>query len=587
MGQVESGEIDNGSKSVTLEAEDPRRRVGQLVNLLVRVFDTSMADGEEEGPALKRLRKELLKSLEEFLEEATSFPLEIRPFELLWHGWSVYENRAPEGLPNTLHRGGLKQLDFSPGITDPELSQFFDLIRDKRSQEKEAEDLVTLLQDGDFPHVKSVVNDDFLETHPLPIPESLDDFRRLYPREVTPAARQSKNLREYYTDSESDFLEPFPEGYESTPNRFRNLNQLHRTTPQEIEAVDSEIRHESAAAFDRHGVENLIEVLLGEKSKKEFEKIVRFVLGILDDSLKSGDYKGAREVLKKLYLSFHVSSLNGWQKKRIKKGIIDAGNESRIGSIAERMKNQEGLDLQDLARYVSLLQRNAVPHLCRLLGELKGSKRRRIICDALADIGKNSIGVFGAFLDDDRWFVVRNIVYVLGRIEKPECLPYLEKALDHPDPRVRREAVQAISTAANVEAAIMHLTRKLNDMDGKIRGIAALRLAKIGGEEALRSLLDLVLSKAFQKREIQEIKLFLQALGILGSDGAVPALLRILLKKSFFGKVKTDEIRRGAADALGVIGTDEAIIALKKAGTIGDELAREASSAVLRRVGER
>jgi HEAT repeat protein len=587
MGQVESDEIDNGSKSVTLEAEDPRRRVGQLVNLLVRVFDTSMADGEEEGPALKRLRKELLKSLEEFLEEATSFPLEIRPFELLWHGWSVYENRAPEGLPNTLHRGGLKQLDFSPGITDPELSQFFDLIRDTRSQEKEAEDLVTLLQDGDFPHVKSVVNDDFLETHPLPIPESLDDFRRLYPREVTPVARQSKNLREYYTDSESDFLEPFPEGYESTPNRFRNLNQLHRTTPQEIEAVDSEIRHESAAAFDRHGVENLIEVLLGEKSKKEFEKIVRFVLGILDDSLKSGDYKGAREVLKKLYLSFHVSSLNGWQKKRIKKGIIDAGNESRIGSIAERMKNQEGLDLQDLARYVSLLQRNAVPHLCRLLGELKGSKRRRIICDALADIGKNSIGVFGAFLDDDRWFVVRNIVYVLGRIEKPECLPYLEKALDHPDPRVRREAVQATSTAASVEAAIMHLTRKLNDMDGKIRGIAALRLAKIGGEEALRSLLDLVLSKAFQKREIQEIKLFLQALGILGSDGAVPALLRILLKKSFFGKVKTDEIRRGAADALGVIGTDEAIIALKKAGTIGDELAREASSAVLRRVGER
>ncbi|NIQ39309.1 MAG: hypothetical protein GTN81_12055 [Proteobacteria bacterium] len=586
MGQVESGEIDNVSESITMEAKDPRREAGELVSLLVRAFNTSMTGGEEEELALKRLRKKFLKSLEEFLKETTSFPLEIRPSELLWQGLSVYENRATEDLPNTLYRGGIKQLDFSPGITDPELSQFLDLIRETRHVEKEAGDLVTLLQDGNFPHLKSVVNDDYFETHPLPIPESLEDFRRLYPREVTQPARQSEILREYCPGSEIDFLEPFPEGYKSTPNRFRNLNQLHRISPQEIEAVDSEIRHESAGAFDRHGMESLVEVLLGEKSKKEFEKIVRFVLEMLDDSLKRGEYKGAREILKTLYLSFHVSSLNGWQKKRLKKAIIDAGNESRIGSIAERMKNQEGLDLQDLARYVSLLQRNAVAHLCKLLGELKGSKRRRIICDALADIGKNSIGVFGAFLDDDRWFVVRNIVYVLGRIEKPECLPYLEKALDHPDPRVRREAVQAIPTAASVETATMHLTRKLNDMDGKIRGIAALRLAKIGGEKALRSLLDLVLSRAFQKREIQEIKLFLQALGILGSDGAVPALLRILLKKSFFGKVKTDEIRRGAADALGVIGTDEAIIALKKAGTIGDELAREVSSVVLRRIGE-
>ncbi len=236
---------------------------------------------------------------------------------------------------------------------------------------------------------------------------------------------------------------------------------------------------------------------------------------------------------------------------------------------------------------MSLLQRNAVPHLCRLLGELKGSKPRRILCDALADLGRNSVGVFGAFLDDERWYLTRNIVYVLGRIGRKECLPYLEKALDHPDPRVRREAVQAISKAVYRESAIQHLTRKLDDQDGKIRGIVALQLARVGREQALKPLIDLVLSKTFQKREIHEIKQFLQAIGITGSDEAVPALFRILVKKSFFGKIKTDEVRRSAADALGAIGSDEAVMALGDVSRTGDELAKQASLEVLKRIGKR
>ncbi len=354
--------------------------------------------------------------------------------------------------------------------------------------------------------------------------------------------------------------------------------------PQETDGIDGQMFNESASASECYGLEILMEVLLMEKSRKDFDKIVFYFLAILDRSLKAGDYQRATEVLGKLHTGFQMKSLDTWQRKRLRKAIFDGGTESRIRAIAESIKSSEKPDLVGLAEYLPLLQKNAVPHLCKLLGELKGSKPRRIICDALADLGKDSIDVFGAFWDDDRWFVARNIVYILGRIGKTDCLPYLEKALDHPDPRVRREAVRAISTAVSKETAIQHLTRKLNDMDSKTRGVAALRLARIGGEEALRPLLDLVLSKAFQKREVQEIKGFLQAIGTLRSDGAVPALFRILLKKSLFSKLKTDEIRKGAAEALGAIGTQEALTALGKVGVMGDDFAKEASIAVLKRI---
>jgi len=582
MGQVEYGEKDRA----TDEARDGVQLARDIANLFVRIFNTQVTLTDGEGPGLRQSREVLLGKLEESLKENPGFFLEIKPVEILWQGESVYEDHDPGGLPDTLHRSGLKGLGFDQGITHSELAAFFDVLKSVGDRKGGADDLFSVLQDEGFPHFDCVPSDDYFKFHPLPVPESLEDLRRQYPRGAIPPVRQEKILREWDLDSENDLLEPLPEGHRSLTHAIKNINRLGLTTPQEMETIQRQILQESALTFGRYGLEILIEVLLMEKSREDFDEITAFLLEILDSSLRAGDYQGATEVLKRLYMVFRMTGLNGWQRKRIKKAIFDAGTASRIGSIGEGIKGSEAPDFEALAKFASLLQKNAVPHLCKLLGELKGSKPRRIICDVLVSLGKNSTEVFGAFLDDDRWYMARNMVYILGRIGKAECLPYLETALDHPDARVRREAVQAISMSASREKAIRHLKRKLNDMDSKIRGFAALRLARIGGEEALRPLLDLLLSRAFQKREIHEIKLFLQAIGTLGSDGAVPALFRILLKKSFFGKIRTDEIRKCGAHALAAIGTQEAVTALRKVSVMGDNFAKETSLAVLKRIGK-
>ncbi|MBW2123250.1 MAG: HEAT repeat domain-containing protein, partial [Deltaproteobacteria bacterium] len=352
----------------------------------------------------------------------------------------------------------------------------------------------------------------------------------------------------------------------------------------EVEAINRRIVDESTPPFRLKTLETLIEVLLMERSHRDFEEIISTILGILDASLRAGDFHGAVRVLKKFYRCLHVAGFDETQKRQIRKAIFEAGNESRVHAVHEGVKSSEEQDFDGLAEYIALLQRNAVPHLCRLLGELEGSKPRRIVSDALAELGKTSVSVFGAFLDDHRWYLARNMVYILGRIGKRECFPYLEKALDHPDPRVRREAVQAIPAVTSKEEAIAHLTRKLDDPDSKIRSIACLQLARVGKKEALRPLLDRVVSKAFRKRETREARLFLQALGLVGSDEAVPVLLRILMKKTYLGRIRGDEIRRSAADALGAIGTDKAVAALQRSTVTGDEVAREASLAVLNRI---
>ena len=586
MGQLESGGIDNRADDITVDPKAQRHEAAALVHLFVRAFNAAMSSDDDDDSALTHVREELQGNLEEVLKKAGSVPLEIGPFEVLWEGELVYEDHDPEGFPNILYQGGIREFLLSPGISDREFTAFFNAVRASRDGKEGGQELAVGLRQRDLPHVQCVVADEYLEIHPLPLPENLEKYRRQYARQVTPGVWQSKIFREYCADSEIEFLEPLNRDHSSGANRFRVLNPLYLATPEEIEIINRQIQRESTTAFRLDALETVIEVLLMEKSKDDFDQVFSFIVDMLDHCLKTGDYQGAAEVLGKLYPCLHLTSLSEWQKRRIRKAIFDAGAESRIAVIAERINFSGVQDLDGLSSYVSLLQRNAVPHLCRLLGELRGSKTRRILCDGLVNLGRNSIGVFGAFLDDDRWYVVSNIVHILGRIGKAECLPYLERALDHPDTRVRREGVQAISMAASKETAIQHLMRKLNDIDGKIRGIAALRLARIGREDALGPLLDLVLSKPFQKREIREITSFLQAIGVTGSDGAVPALSQILLKRSFLSKAKADGARRSAANALGAIGTNKAIMALRQISKTGDELAREASLAALERIGK-
>src|SRR4030067_807795 len=95
------------------------------------------------------------------------------------------------------------------------------------------------------------------------------------------------------------------------------------------------------------------------------------------------------------------------------------------GRVLER---EEGR-LEDVNAYLLLLQKNSIKPLIKLLGELKNSKARRVFCDGLSEVGKNAIELFTPFLEDRRWYLVRNIIYILGRMGKEQALPYIQKEL--------------------------------------------------------------------------------------------------------------------------------------------------------------
>ncbi|MDO9122998.1 MAG: HEAT repeat domain-containing protein, partial [Deltaproteobacteria bacterium] len=247
------------------------------------------------------------------------------------------------------------------------------------------------------------------------------------------------------------------------------------------------------------------------------------------------------------------------------------------------LEKEAGIRLEDVNEYLILLQQSSIKPLIKLLGELKNSKTRRVICDALSEIGKNAIELFTPFIDDRRWYLVRNITYILGRIGKEKALPHIQKAFNHDELRVRREAIQALGLIGGPKA-ISLLIKALIDKDGRIRAMSAINLGRIGKNIGLAALLEVVQSKDFQKKEPTEIKAFLDAIGMVGSNEALPVLQQMLERKSLFGMGKKDETRPGVANALAMIGTPEARAILEKGRNSKEESIRNACQQALRTI---
>jgi HEAT repeat protein len=72
-------------------------------------------------------------------------------------------------------------------------------------------------------------------------------------------------------------------------------------------------------------------------------------------------------------------------------------------------------------------------------------------------------------------------------------------------------------------------------------------------DQAVKPLLEIILSEDFYKRDYDEKVSFFRALGETGSEEAIPILKKIAKKRKWFKKGKWDEMRLCAANVLKVM----------------------------------
>ncbi len=533
-----------------------------------------------DNPTLKGFREQLLKKFQFFMNKYQSFVIQIGEYDLSFKGKILYENRdVKTSLAFLLYRDGLREIRFVKGLEEWEVQGIIDILKQGESINQLEDDIVTLMWEKDFVHISFLATDEFLEETPVIIPETVDQFRKNLV--FKPLAHQVEvELAEEGSEEGIDLDEILSKVTEQ-PLSFVTDRSVYFLTSDEVEGLRKDVEAEVDPTFVFNIMDILFEILALEKEHEPYQDAVNILIRILDAFLTLGEFTKASDLLKRVYIILKTYELQDWQIENIQRIITEAGEEVRIERIGKVLEREEGVRLGEVNDYLLLLQKNSIKPLIKLLGELKNSKTRRAFCDALSEIGKNAIELFTPFIDDRRWYLVRNITYILGRIGKEQSLPYIQKVFNHEEIRVRREAVQALGLIGGPKA-IGLLVRALTDNDVRIRCMAAINLGKVGKKTGLIPLLEVVQSKDFYKREPAEIKAFFNAIGMVGSNEAIPVLQQLLERKSWFGRGKTDEIRTGAANALAMIGTSEAKAILEEGKNSKEESIRDACAQALK-----
>lgn len=173
--------------------------------------------------------------------------------------------------------------------------------------------------------------------------------------------------------------------------------------------------------------------------------------------------------------------------------------------------------------------------------------RMRLV-EVLSQVGKGATDVIGKRLEDNRWYVRRNVCLILARVGDRETMGMLLPCLKDRDVRVRIEAVKGIAS-----------------------------LGKADSEEALIETLG---DKDYHVKE--EV---IKNLGEIGGKNAMLALTMMLDRRSLFGGGERDEVRLAAARALGMIGDKSAEGTLRRLLRDRSPVLQEAAKESLKKLG--
>lgn len=218
-----------------------------------------------------------------------------------------------------------------------------------------------------------------------------------------------------------------------------------------------------------------------------------------------------------------------------------AGGDARATAFrraAERMSGRESLqalvgalhELPDetLALLPELLQRlgpTAIRHLLGVLAETDNRRLRHLLLDLLARLGPAVVRDATSLLADSRWYVVRNMLLLLRRVGDPGSVPAVRKCADHPDLRVRLEAIRNLF-AFDRDVPRELLRRALTHSDPR-QAEAAMELA---GEHAFTEAVEPIVSylrahDLFGRRRAVRLKA-IRALAAIGDPAALAGLGR-------------------------------------------------------------
>jgi HEAT repeat protein len=572
--ESELGELD------LVELESVKRVIQLLTNTL-----KSMLIYPKNNPLPREFKRKLYLSLIEFLDAHDELNLAIEPSQILFEGKVVHEDgEREEGVAYILHKDGVRELEFLKGLEQGEIDDFIEVMETCSKSKDLEEDSVTMLWEKDFNHIKYLVVDDLLDVD-VPSAEDIPDnwdFNKLFYSEIELGEPKTTSDMEDGSDLTSRVRE------EETKELLKKLKEFSSEeidTIQRLLAMDDQ--HRSFEDF----LNILTEILIVEPNFSEFSQILDTTEKILDALITAADFPSATRLTSWLKRIEEITQKLPDQKvpskkkkgERAKQVVDGAGEEEKIKRITQILNEKESIDISLVKKYLLSLNWSSLPPVLHMLRDLKDFSARKMVCEVLVEKGKDHVEFLKEGLSDQHWYVVRNVVSVLGAIGSMEGLKLLKQCIHHPDLRVRKEVIVSLIKIPGPAAGAL-LVPFLEDEDKGIRLLAYRGLARRKEKGALPVLMNVLKDEQFKDKSGEEKKSMLESFALIGGSEVISFLVKMVNKRSWLRRDKHNETRIFAIGALSLIETFEAKEALLQLSKKRNKALRQACEIALRRL---
>lgn len=379
---------------------------------------------------------------------------EVHPSKLLSCGEVVLE--APAGRDSLIYplaRDGIVYLEFRAELTPAVLLDFLSLCaRAGAAEEDDGLDLGALLWARDLPGIAFTLNDQLLDGgEEEASPGTLDTAELPI---GTGWAAEDVDLPD---DLASDLGLTGQSDTEADSAAMAALGYEDRTNSPDTELVYA-----------------LLGALSAEEQEEDRQVLSRALTEHLEETSGRGDARPLR------YAFDLAGDLSPSTRGRVLPALSTLAIWAPLMSQLRTASVPGGPTLLD---HLAGLGPAGVTLVCQILGDAPDRTLRRHLCDWLVAAGPEALPRITPFAADSRWYLVRNVAYVLGEMGVPSTADALERVASHADSRVRRQAIRSLAKAAP-QRVVGVARRALLDPNLDVRVTAIQALDRVGGPGA-------------------------------------------------------------------------------------------------------
>lgn len=554
-------------------------------DLLMNIDKTSKASKIylPNNPIIQKFLADLSRKFQEHLEAYDALALGVKQYQLLLGTQAVYANEdKQESLAFKLYRDGIRHISFYRGLEEREIQDFLEVININFDLDSMDDDIVTLLWEKSLENVRYQVVETLEEEASPGDAARLDSQRKREAQHLEKIINSSAGGK---TASETRQTDPWAQDQikaQEFPKLGVSTATIFALQEEEIANIKKQIAQGDHTKMLSDFIQIIYEVFDREQEEDELLEVANTLEKILDSLLTVGNFNAAQTLLTQLRELPRVYPHLSPAKMMLLEGLIERqGAPAKVAQLGKVLNQETAADPRDIYNFLIRLNKSAVPPLAELLGELRQLKNRKILCDALTHICQDEVELLGRKIGDKRWYVVRNIVFILGNTGNPKALEFFKKSLRHAEPRVRKETLRSLYKFTDKGVREL-LEEALQDVDMQVRMQAVRALSDRSEQKSSPKILQLVKNEDFIERDFEEKKEFFLALARLTDENVMAVLKENLWRRNWLKKTKIEEMRQGAAFALNINGSPEALALLEEAAVSDNKSVREAAQAALR-----